>query len=80
MEGKEYCLGICWVLKEDQYLDSEVWDCVLGLVLSLGLTGKFFETLASSIEAAKPYSLPGFLGFKNEARLDNDSSIKSRGL
>lgn len=50
MEGMENFLGICWVLKEDQYLDSEVWVCVLGLVLSLGLTGKFFETLASSID------------------------------
>lgn len=64
MEGIENCLGICWVLKEDQYLDSEVWDCVLGLVLSFGLTGKFFDTLASSIddmmveeEAAKPSTL-----------------------
>lgn len=73
MEGMENCLGICWVLKEDQYLDSEVWDCVLGLVLSLGLTGKFFDTLASSIdEAAKPstlsYSFAGFLEIESYQR------------
>lgn len=31
--------GIWWVLKEDQYLDSGVSFGVLGLGLSLGLTG-----------------------------------------
>ena len=41
-EGTEMRLGICWVLKEDQYFDSGVCFGVLAIDFSFGFTGKFF--------------------------------------
>lgn len=39
----EMRFGICWDLKEDQYLDSGVCFGVLGLGLSLGFTGNVLD-------------------------------------
>lgn len=64
MEGTEMRLGICWVLKEDQYLDSGVCLGVLAFDFSFGFTGKFFRTLASSIFATSHAASQG-LGFKS---------------
>lgn len=63
MEGMERSFGICWVLKEDQYLDSEVCFGVRGLVLRLGFTGKFLDTLVSSIDAEAKLNLNPFALF-----------------
>lgn len=53
-EGTEKArLSMGWVLKEDQYLDSGVFEGVLGLGLSFGFTGKVLETKGSSIDVMK---------------------------
>lgn len=50
---EEMRFGICWVLKEDQYLDSGVSFWVLGLGFSFGFTGKVLESWWSAIGGAR---------------------------
>ena len=48
MEGmEEMRFEIWWDLKEDQYLDSGVFDGVFGLDFSFGLVGKVLEMVIS---------------------------------
>ena len=49
-EGTEMRSGICWVLKEDQYLNSGVCFRVLGFDFNLGLTGNVLDSCGSAIE------------------------------
>ncbi|KAM1475261.1 hypothetical protein ACFX2I_031184 [Malus domestica] len=53
--------GICLVLKEDQYLDSEVCLGVRGLGLCLGFTGKVLEIWCSAIDGVRVLALLGSL-------------------
>lgn len=50
---EEMRFGICLVLKEDQYLDSEVCFGVRGLGFCLGFTGNVLEIWGSAIEGAR---------------------------